>query len=140
MDGSGDRLVAAGTDWLLYRADRVLRFNADNRLIEQKLEDGTSLSYVYDTAHRLTTITHSTGRSLVLEYNGTREDATIAVVRSAGAALATYSYTTGGQSETDPSADGETRTSPYEDNRFPQLLDGAARGGQSRHHTIPCGG
>ncbi len=136
VDGSGDRLVAAGTDWLLYRADRVLRFNADNRLIEQKLEDGTSLSYVYDTAHRLTTITHSTGRSLVLEYNGTREDATIAVVRSAGAALATYSYTTGGQVETVTYADGKKRTYHYEDTRFPRLLTGVTGEDNQRYSTF----
>lgn len=136
VDGSGDRLVAAGTDWLLYRADRVLRFNADNRLIEQKLEDGTSLSYVYDTAHRLTTITHSTGRSLVLEYNGTREDATIAAVRSAGAALATYSYTAGGQVETVTYADGKTRTYHYEDTRFPRLLTGVTGEDNQRYSTF----
>ncbi|MEI2429059.1 RHS repeat-associated core domain-containing protein [Lysobacter yananisis] len=136
VDGSGDRLVADGTDWLLYRADRVLRFNVDNRLTEQKLEDGTSLSYSYDTARRLTTITHSTGRSLVLEYNGVSEDATIAAVRSAGTALATYSYTAGGQVETVTYADAKTRTYHYEDTRFPRLLTGVTGEDNQRYSTF----
>jgi RHS repeat-associated protein len=136
VDGSGDRLVADGSDWLLYRADRVLRFNADNHLIEQKLEDGTSLSYTYDTAHHLTTITHSTGRSLVLEYNGAREDATIAVIRSGGLALATYTYTAGGQVETVTYADGKTRTYHYEDTRFPRLLTGVTGEDNQRYSTF----
>ena len=136
VDGSGDRLVADGSDWLLYRADRVLRFNADNHLIEQKLEDGTSLSYTYDTAHHLTTIAHSTGRSLVLEYNGVREDATIAVIRSAGLALATYTYTAGGQVETVTYADGKTRTYHYEDTRFPRLLTGVTGEDNQRYSTF----
>lgn len=136
VDGSGDRLVADGSDWMLYRADRVLRFNANSRLTEQKLEDGTSLSYTYDTSNRLTTITHSTGRSLVLEYNGLREDATIAVVRSAGTALATYTYTTGGQVETVTYADGKTRTYHYEDTRFPRLLTGVTGEDNQRYSTF----
>lgn len=136
VDGSGDRLVADSTDWLLYRADRVLRFNADNRLMEQKLEDGTSLSYTYDAAHRLTTITHSTGRSLVLEYNGAREDATIAVIRSAGTAMAAYTYTTRGQVETVTYIDGKTRTYHYEDTRFPRLLTGVTGEDNQRYSTF----
>ncbi|ATE70804.1 RHS repeat-associated core domain-containing protein [Lysobacter capsici] len=136
VDGSGDRLVADGSDWMLYRADRVLRFNANSRLTEQKLEDGTSLSYTYDTANRLSTITHSTGRSLVLEYNGLREDATIAVVRSAGTALATYTYTAGGQVETVTYADGKTRTYHYEDTRFPRLLTGVTGEDNQRYSTF----
>ncbi|MBW8811573.1 MAG: RHS repeat protein, partial [Lysobacter sp.] len=61
-DGSGDRVVADGADWLLYRPDRVLRFNANGRVTEQRFEDGTSLGYTYDASRRLTTITHSSGR------------------------------------------------------------------------------
>ncbi|MGD5997772.1 RHS repeat protein, partial [Xanthomonas citri pv. citri] len=80
--------------------------------------------------------THSTGRSLVLEYNGTREDATIAVVRSAGAALATYSYTTGGQVETVTYADGKKRTYHYEDTRFPRLLTGVTGEDNQRYSTF----
>lgn len=136
VDGSGDRLVADGTDWLLYRADRVLRFNANNRLVAQQLENGTSLAYVYDTANRLASITHSTGRSLMLEYNGGLEDATIAVIRSAGLALASYTYTAGGQVESVTYADGKTRSYHYEDTRFPRFLTGVTGEDDQRFSTF----
>jgi RHS repeat-associated protein len=136
VDGSGDRLVADGTDWLLYRADRVLRFNANNRLVSQQLENGTSLAYAYDTANRLASITHSTGRSLMLEYNGALEDATIAVIRSAGLALASYTYTAGGQVESVTYADGKTRSYHYEDTRFPRFLTGVTGEDRQRFSTF----
>lgn len=135
-DGSGDRLVADGADWLLYRSDRVLRFNANNRLVAQQLRDGTSLSYTYDTSNRLAAIAHSSGRSLVLEYIGTREDATISTIRSAGVALATYTYTAGGQVETVTYADGKSRTYHYEDTRFPRLLTGVTGEDGQRYSTF----
>lgn len=135
-DGSGNRVVAVGTDWLLYRADRTQRFNAKGRLIEQRFEDGTSLVYAYDESQRLSTITHSSGRSLVLEYNPGGEDATIASIRSAGTALASYTYTTGRQVQTVVYPGGGTRTYHYEDSRYPRFLTGVTREDGQRYSTF----
>jgi len=135
-DGSGDRIAADGADWLLYRSDRVLRFNAAGRLIAQQLQDGTALSYAYDGSRRLATIAHSSGRSLAFEYNGDREDARILALRSAGVALASYTYTAGGQVETVTYPGGGTRTYHYEDARYPRFLTGVTREDGQRYSTF----
>ncbi|ALN90777.1 RHS Repeat family protein [Lysobacter gummosus] len=135
-DGSGDRVVADGTDWLLYRSDRVLRFNPSGRLIEQRFEDGSSLSYSYDASRRLATITHSNGRSLVFEYSAGGDNAPIVAIRSAGVALASYTYTAGGQVETVTYAGGGVRTYHYEDSRFPRFLTGVTREDGQRYSTF----
>ncbi|QWF15380.1 RHS repeat-associated core domain-containing protein [Lysobacter capsici] len=135
-DGSGDRVVADGADWLLYRPDRVLRFNANGRLTEQRFEDGTSLGYTYDASRRLTTITHSSGRSLGFEYSAVGDNAPIVAIRSAGVALASYTYTAGGQVETVTYAGGGTRTYHYEDTRFPRFLTGVTREDGQRYSSF----
>ncbi|MBN7135125.1 hypothetical protein A7A76_10175 [Lysobacter enzymogenes] len=135
-NGSGDRIVADGAGWLLYRSDRVLRFGADRRLIEQRLEDGTSLTYAYDESRRLSTITHSSGRSLVFEYGPGGDNAPIAAIRSAGIALASYTYTAGGQVETVTYPGGGIRTYHYEDSRYPRFLTGVTGEDGQRYSTF----
>ncbi|QWP75986.1 RHS repeat protein [Lysobacter sp. K5869] len=135
-DGSGNRIVADGAQWLLYRSDRVLRFNGDGRLVEQRLEDGTSLTYGYDESRRLATITHSSGRGLVFEYGAGGDNAPILAIRSAGVALASYAYTAGGQVGTVTYPGGATRTYHYEDSRYPRFLTGVTREDGQRYSTF----
>ena len=123
-DGKGDRAVKDGQQWRLYRGDRVLRFDAEGRLLEQQFDDGTSLTYGYDAKQRLATITHSTGRSLVLAYAGDGARDPIASISSAGQAIVTYGYTAGGQVETATYANSLGRRYHYEDTRFPRYLTG----------------
>ncbi|WP_411920255.1 RHS repeat domain-containing protein [Lysobacter capsici] len=74
-DSSGDRIVASGSQWLLYRNDDVLIFDGKGRLIEQRAENGTALIYTYNPTGRLDKITHSTGRSLNFLYADDSGDA-----------------------------------------------------------------
>ncbi|QWP76606.1 RHS repeat protein [Lysobacter sp. K5869] len=123
-DGKGDRAVKDGEQWKLYRSDRVLRFGADGRLLQQQFDDGTSLTYEYDAKQRLATITHSTGRSLVFAYAGDGARDPIASISTAGEAIVTYGYTAGGQVETATYANSLGRRYHYEDTRFPRYLTG----------------
>lgn len=123
-DGKGDRAVKDGEQWKLYRSGRVLRFSAEGRLLEQKFDDGTSLTYGYDAKQRLATIIHSTGRSLVFSYAGDGARDPIASISSAGAAIVSYGYTADGQVETATYANSLGRRYHYEDTRFPRYLTG----------------
>ncbi|QQQ00876.1 RHS repeat-associated core domain-containing protein [Lysobacter enzymogenes] len=135
-NGSGDRVVKDSGLWYLYRGDRVLLFDADGRLKEQQFEDGTGLTYAYDGMSRLSAITHSSGRSLTFEYAGDNRVAPLSAIRSAGAALATYTYTTAGQVETVTYADAKTRRYHYEDTRFPRYLTGVTGEDEQRYSTF----
>nr|WP_251044664.1 MULTISPECIES: RHS repeat-associated core domain-containing protein [unclassified Lysobacter] len=135
-DGRGDRAVKDGDQWWVYRSDRVLRFDADGRLLEQRFESGASLTYAYDAVHRLSTITHSSGRSLAFDYAASDGDAPIAAIRSSGRALATYGYTAAGQIETATYANSTNRRYHYEDTRFPRYLTGVTIEGDKRFSTF----
>ena len=139
VDGSGDRIVASGTHWVLQRSGSTLTFNEVGQLLEQRDDNGETLSYSYDALKRLSTITHSTGRSLFISYagNGDAENAAIASVSSAGQALATYTYNANWQVEsvTYPGA-LHTRTYHYEDPNFPQNLTGISAEGGARYSTF----
>ena len=67
-NGSGDRAVQQGSNWLLYRSDEVLTFDGNGRLQQRAFENGTTLSYQHDAQGRLLSITHSSGRSLMFHY------------------------------------------------------------------------
>ncbi|WP_157476460.1 T6SS effector amidase Tae4 family protein [Lysobacter sp. Root690] len=135
VDGSGDRITASGTNWVLQQSHGNLTFNAAGQLLEQRADDGTSLTYGYDVVGRLITITHSTGRSLVIAYSGVSANASIASISSAGDPLVTYGYTANGQVQT---ADfvSSTRTYHYEDSNFPQNLTGVTAGDGQRYSTF----
>jgi len=135
VDGSGDRIAASGTNWVLQRSSGSLTFNAAGQLLEQRADDGTSLTYGYDVVGRLITITHSTGRSLVIAYSGVSANASITSISSAGDPLVTYGYTANGQVQT---ADfvSSTRTYHYEDSNFPQNLTGVTAGDGQRYSTF----
>jgi len=135
-NGRGDRVVQDGNNWRLFRSDRTLLFGPDGRLLEQAFEDGTALIYAYDPMRRLSTITHSTGRSLSFEYAGTNRSAPVSVIHSAGLAVARYTYTAGGQVETIAYANSIKRKYHYEDTRFPRYLTGVTIEGNKRFSTF----
>lgn len=135
-DNSGDRVVASGTQWRLYRGGDVLVFDNKGRLIEQQDEDGTSLIYIYGDYDRLDKVTHSTGRSLQFHYASNASDALIASVSADGATLASYTYTTGRQVETATYPGGNQRKYHYEDSRFPRHLTGVTHEDNQRYSTF----
>ncbi|MEG3790981.1 DUF6531 domain-containing protein, partial [Lysobacter sp. CCNWLW3] len=123
-EGSGDRLLASGAQWKLYRADRVLTFDAEGRLLEQRYDDGTFLSYSYDTLKRLTTIAHSSGRTLEFAYASGKGAAPVASISSGGAVLASYGYTSQGQVQTATYPGGAQLGYHYSKSNAPMLLTG----------------
>jgi len=123
-DSSGNRIVADGGLWKLYRADSVLTFDADGRLLERNNQDGTSLSYDYDAMGRLSAILHSSGRTLELHYNSSAENASIVAVSASGVQLVSYTYTATGQVGTATYPGGGNRAYHYEDTRYPKNLTG----------------
>ena len=135
-NGRGDRVVQDGNNWRLFRSDRTLLFGPDGRLLEQQFEDGTALTYAYDPMRRLSTITHSTGRSLNFEYAGTNRSASISVIRSNSIAQTSYTYTPGGQIETVTYTNGAQRRYHYEDSRFPRYLTGVTAEDNQRFSTF----
>lgn len=135
-NSQGERLVPDSAGWTLYRADSVLRFDANGALLERQYEDGTSLHYGYDSARRLSSLTHSTGRSLQIGYIGTSTEAPIHAVTLDGVALATYSYDTTGQIASVMYADGRSRLYHYEDSRFLTYLTGVTAEDGQRYSTF----
>lgn len=135
-DSSGDRVVASGSQWLLYRQGEVLVFDSRGRLVERQAENGTKLTYAYGAYDRLDSVTHSTGRSLQIHYSGNSGDAPIASITSAGATLASYTYTAGGQVETVTFPGGGQRKYHYEDSRFPRHLTGVTHEDNKRYSTF----
>jgi RHS repeat-associated protein len=135
-DSSGDRVVASGSQWLLYRRGEILVFDSKGRLVEQQAENGTKLTYAYGDYDRLASVTHSTGRSLQLHYSGNSGDAAITSVTAEGATLASYTYTTGGQVETVTFPGGGQRKYHYEDSRFPRHLTGVTHEDNKRYSTF----
>ncbi|MGO1069545.1 RHS repeat-associated core domain-containing protein [Lysobacter sp. CA199] len=133
---SGERIVASGAQWVLFREDETLTFDSKGRLAEQRAEDGTTLLYTYDASGRLDKVTHSTGRSLRFLYADTSGDALITSITSEGSTLASYSYTPGRQVETVTFPGNSFRKYHYEDTRFPRHLTGVTIEGNIRYSTF----
>ena len=136
VDGSGDRITASGTNWVLQRSAGSLSFDASGKLLEQRADNGEVLSYGYDALGRLATITHSTGRSLAINYSGISSAAPIVTITSMGKTLATYAYTTQGQVQSVTYPGGAVRSYHYEDTNFPQNLTGVTAEGGLRFSTF----
>ncbi|WP_186442607.1 DUF6531 domain-containing protein, partial [Lysobacter antibioticus] len=135
-DGSGDRIVQDGSQWRLYRADEVLVFDETGKLLERLFEDGTRLTYAYDSLGRLATITHSTGRSLDLVYDRPSAQAAITAINTGGAQLVGYGYNANGQVQTAQYPGGTARTYHYEDAAFPRHLTGITNEQAQRYSTF----
>lgn len=135
-DGSGDRLVSEGGNWIFYSANDVSNFDARGRLTQKRFDDGTSLTYAYDNADRLLSITHSTGRKATFEYvdPNLSIEPRISAILVDGQVLASYAYTTGGMLDVVTFPDTTTRQYHYEDGRFPWHLTGVSIAG-ARYST-----
>jgi len=136
-DGSGDRLVSDGANgWRLYTANDVSAFDARGRLVEKRFDDGTRLTYAYDNADRLLSITHSTGRKATFRYvdPNLSIEPRISAILVDGQTLASYAYTAGGMLEAVTFPDATTRQYHYEDGRFPWHLTGVSIAG-ARYST-----
>ncbi|MFQ6311467.1 RHS repeat-associated core domain-containing protein [Lysobacter capsici] len=134
-DNSGDRVVASGAQWLLYRNNAVFVFDDKGRLTEKRAEDGTALAYAYNSTGRLDKVIHSTGRSLQFVYADDSGDALITSITAEGATLASYTYTPLRQVDTVTFPGGGQRKYHYEDSRFPRHLTGITVEDNKRYST-----
>ena len=123
-DGSGDRAVQQGSNWLLYRGDEVLTFDGNGRLQQRAFENGTTLSYQHDAQGRLLSITHSSGRSLQFHYEEPAGDDLISALSVSGQLVASYTYNTNGQVATVQYPGNTVRMYHYENANFPRYLTG----------------
>jgi RHS repeat-associated protein len=117
-DGSGMRLNASGTNWVMQGPDGTTTFDKNGRVSIRNFDDGTSLTYAYDGASRLSTITHSTGRSLVFNYADGASNASLSSISSAGVGVAVYTYKANKQVAT-ASTGSTPRRYFYENTTFP---------------------
>lgn len=134
-NGSGERIVANGNQWVLYRQDAVYAFDANGKLISRTAEDGSGLVYSYNARGRLQSIASLQGRSIELVYADDSDDALIAGIVSGGVQLASYGYDQ--QRLTSVTyADGKSRIYHYEDTRFPRHLTGVTTEDGQRFSTF----
>lgn len=134
-DGSGDRLVD-DDGWLLYTSNSVTSFGSDGLAQQQLYPDGTYLTYGYDSKDRLSSVTHSAGRSISFHYLTNAYDARIESVSQAGVPLVTYTYTAWGQVETATYPESGARIYHYEDPRFRYHLTGITAEDNRRYSTF----
>ena len=123
-NGSGDRAVQQGSNWLLYRSDEVLTFDSNGRLQQRAFENGTTLSYQHDAQGRLLSITHSTGRALLFHYESPAGDDLISALSISGQLVASYTYNSNGQVEAVHYPGNTVRVYHYENPSFPRYLTG----------------
>ncbi len=134
-NASGERIVANGDQWVLYRQDAIYTFDAQGKLISRMAEDGSGLVYAYNARGRLQSIASLQGRSIELVYADDNDDALIAGVVSGGVQLASYGYDQQ-RLVTVTYADGNGRTYHYEDARFPRHLTGVTTEDGQRFSTF----
>lgn len=123
-DGSGDRAVQQGSNWLLYRSDEVLTFDSNGRLQQRTFENGSTLSYQHDTRGRLLSITHSSGRALLFHYEAAAGEDLISALSVSGQVVASYTYNGNGQVATAQYPGNTVRVYHYENASFPRYLTG----------------
>ncbi|WDM69615.1 DUF6531 domain-containing protein [Xanthomonas cucurbitae] len=134
-NASGERIIASGNQWVLYRQDAIYTFDAEGKLISRMAEDGSGLVYAYSVRGRLQSIASLQGRSVELVYADDSDDALITGVVSGGAQLASYGYDRQ-RLVTVTYADGNGRTYHYEDARFPRHLTGITTEDGQRFSTF----
>ncbi|WCE05419.1 RHS repeat-associated core domain-containing protein [Pseudoxanthomonas sp. JBR18] len=134
-DGSGDVLRQENGEWVLERADRTLCFDAQGKVLWQRLDSGLQWTYGY-TGKLLTTIAGSSGRSLQLVYDGDQASGKLTSIASEGVVLVAYGYDAGGMLATASYADGRNVQYHYEDPAFPALLTGVTREDGQRYSTF----
>ncbi|WP_369944440.1 RHS repeat-associated core domain-containing protein [Xanthomonas medicagonis] len=134
-NASGERIVANGDQWVLYREDAIYTFDAQGKLISRAAQDGSGLTYAYDAQGRLQRIASLQGRSIELVYVDDTRDALIASIVSGGVSLASYGYDQR-RLVSVTYADGGSRIYHYEDARFPRHLTGVTTEDGQRFSTF----
>ncbi|WP_349656295.1 RHS repeat-associated core domain-containing protein [Xanthomonas sp. 10-10] len=134
-NGSGERIIVNGNQWVLYRQNAIYTFDAQGKLISRIAEDGNGLVYAYNARGRLQSIASLQGRSIELVYADDSDAALITGVMAAGVQLASYGYDQQ-RLVTVTYADGKGRTYHYEDTRFPRHLTGVTTEDGQRFSTF----
>jgi RHS repeat-associated protein len=129
IDGSGEKVVSDGTGFYKWtRANGSTRsfLGALGRLVRDDFADGRWYTYSYDTFGRLTTVTHSSGRSLSFVYESgvVSADSRIKEIKSGGNVLLTYDYDSLGNLAGVHRADGSSRQYVYENSTYPDFITG----------------
>ncbi len=135
-DGSGDRVVADGDQWILHGPDVRLVFASDGRLLEHHSGDGSVLTYHHDGIRRLASIAHSGGRAIEFSYGDNTVDAPIEAIRLDGVPLVSYLHDAEGRLEAAIYPGGETRSYHYENTQFPEYLTGITDESSIRYSTF----
>ncbi len=124
-NSSGDRIEdLADYGWVLYTANEMVVFDQNGWILRRMRESGSELSYVHDTTGRLLSVTHGSGRVLLLHYEIPGREELISAISSGGIRVATYSYNDNGQLTGVEYGDTTKREYHYEDSRFPYYLTG----------------
>ncbi|MCW0368854.1 hypothetical protein NB699_003837 [Xanthomonas sacchari] len=134
-NASGERIVANGDQWVLYRQDAIYTFDAKGKLVSRMAEDGSGWVYGYNTRGRLQSIASLQGRSIELLYADDNDDALITGIVSGGVQLASYGYDQQRLASV-TYADGKSRIYHYEDTRFPRHLTGVTTEDGQRFSTF----
>ncbi|WP_198526501.1 RHS repeat domain-containing protein, partial [Xanthomonas sp. SHU 166] len=134
-NASGERIVANGDQWVLYRQDAIYTFDAKGNLVSRMAEDGSGWVYGYNARGRLQSIASLQGRSIELVYADDNDDALITGIVSGGVQLASYGYDQQRLASV-TYADGKSRIYHYEDTRFPRHLTGVTTEDGQRFSTF----
>ncbi|NIJ74280.1 MULTISPECIES: RHS repeat-associated core domain-containing protein [unclassified Xanthomonas] len=134
-NASGERIVANGDQWVLYREDAIYTFDAKGKLVSRMAEDGSGWVYGYNARGRLQNIASLQGRSIELVYADDNDDALITGIVSGGVQLASYGYDQQRLASV-TYADGKSRIYHYEDTRFPRHLTGVTTEDGQRFSTF----
>ncbi|PHV12231.1 hypothetical protein CSQ89_06795 [Chitinimonas sp. BJB300] len=94
---------------------------SNGRLLSVQHLDGYTLTYAYDAAGKLTTITDSNARVLTYTYDA---QGRLASIKDPALQTIAYGYDAAGKLSTVTYQDGKSRQYLYEDTRFPNALTG----------------
>jgi RHS repeat-associated protein len=123
----GTTIVQSGVQWLMTGPEGSKEvYDSFGRPLTIKNERGIGLTYTYNASNQLTTITHTTGRSITITWSGTK---IVAITAPNGNAYG-YGYNANGYlaSVVYPDSLG-TRTYHYEDSAQPGGLTGISING-----------
>ncbi|MFI0416503.1 MAG: hypothetical protein ACH255_20460, partial [Candidatus Thiodiazotropha sp.] len=128
IDGSGERIAygSGGTKKWLRKDGSTLIFNTQGRLIQHDRSNGHKYTYDYDSFGRLSSVNHSSGRSLVFIYEEgpASAESHIIAVKFGDDVLLSYEYDESGNLTQVYYADGSSRRYHYEDTAFPSHMTG----------------
>lgn len=110
-------------EWSYRRSedDATLRFDAVGKLLQEVARNGWSLTYGYNNAGQLSTITNNFGQTFVFSYNTTQQ--LISVTPSGGQAI-TFTYDSDGRLDRVTYPDGKYRAFLYESPSLRNALTG----------------